>query len=208
MREALCSLLCRSVGISTPRAAVIDPHPLSSIEPSTFAGLRPGLLFGSEVPAGSVFDYLPTSSRNRIENLHEMLGWPVFDLWLGNRQRTQAVFARSAPNSFRAYKISHAQCLQWAASRTIESSVTHSNVICPEAAEPMEHLRKAIIQLSSTSGALETILESLPREFGAVSSLSGVPSILRQRAAALPLLMGRRRPERAADLAHRLLSIA
>ena len=64
-REALCFLLCQELGISTPQAVVVDPHPLWTSEPSRVDVLPDEPLFGSEVVVVVSKDENLTKSHGR-----------------------------------------------------------------------------------------------------------------------------------------------
>lgn len=168
-REAYCALLCRAVGLSTPNVAAIDPRPLrASGEPVAMAS-DAKLLFGSEVAyrSGSLFDYLPTSYIKTLDNLDEVISWPLFDLWVGNAKPTQAIFIRKS-NSVHALKIDHSACFNWEV-RTYGSRPAF--IAACEAARgsggPPVAVLTRIKELAGEEGLLTEIARTIPVEFGA-----------------------------------------
>jgi hypothetical protein len=181
-----------------------------STDPSTFADIGPGPLFGSEVPyrAGSTFDLLPASHQSQIANSLEVLGWPVFDHWVNNRRPTQGVFLRTGPDSFRAQKISHSACLSWQTDPVIEWNASDNPYfLSAKAIDAMAAVRTAIIQLASTPGTLEDIVEVVCEQFEDTFAPTAVAGTLRHRADMLPCLLGQEQRGSEAAFRHKKRSV-
>jgi hypothetical protein len=102
--EWLASAFLRILGIATPEVAMVrvsaefleqnlDAH----IQRGMHRGaLKSGWHFGSRYPGdpakAGVYDALPTSLLDRVENVNEFLGVLAFDKWVGNTDSRQAVF--------------------------------------------------------------------------------------------------------------------
>ena len=127
--DAIGSILLRSLGISAPEPALVTVTPeFLQQNPNVSVQLgqhrkpvEPGVHFGSRYPGHpdrlAVFDLLPDQLLAGVKNLAEFLGALVFDKWVGNADRRQAVFFRSPCDSsepgqaqcppFRALMIDH-----------------------------------------------------------------------------------------------------
>lgn len=95
------------LGISTPEPAIVrvsdaflQAHPEVYIQlGSKRSAIQPGWHFGSRFPGDPlrnvVYDFLPDSLLDKVENLADFLGVLVFDKWIGNADSRQAVFFRA-----------------------------------------------------------------------------------------------------------------
>ncbi len=95
------------LGIATPKTALvsIDPeflekNPDVHIQLGSRARpIEPGWHFGSQFPGDPsrnvVYDFLPDSLLERVENLHHFRGALAFDQWTSNADSRQAIFFRA-----------------------------------------------------------------------------------------------------------------
>lgn len=95
------------LGISTPEPAIVRvTEEFLRLNPDVYIQLgiehrkiEPGWHFGSRFPGDParnvVYDFLPDSLLDKVENLSDFLGVLVFDKWIGNADSRQAVFFRA-----------------------------------------------------------------------------------------------------------------
>lgn len=107
VNEWISSVFLKYLGISTPEAAIIRvsetflrENPDAHIQHGTGrVELEPGWHFGSQYPGDpgrmAVYDFLPDSLLERVENLNEFRGVLAFDKWIGNADSRQAIFFRA-----------------------------------------------------------------------------------------------------------------
>jgi len=107
VNEWIASTFLHYLGISTPETAIVRVseaflagNPEAYIQLGTNRrALEPGWHFGSRYPGDPartvVYDFLPDSLLNRVENLAEFPGILAFDKWMGNADARQAVFFRA-----------------------------------------------------------------------------------------------------------------
>ena len=118
--EWLASSIGRALGLTVPEPAILYvPAELVESSPSLVIRLSSstqkcshGLAFGSCVISGDeLFDYLPESLFESIENRQEFVGLFALDKWLCNCDGRQVVFCRREPNpNFRAHFIDFGYC--------------------------------------------------------------------------------------------------
>jgi hypothetical protein len=118
--EWIASSIGRAIGLTIPEPAVLYvPAELVESSPSLVIRLSSstlkcshGLAFGSRVISGDeLFDYLPESVFEGIENRQEFVGLFALDKWLCNCDGRQAVFCRREPHeNFRAHFIDFGYC--------------------------------------------------------------------------------------------------
>jgi hypothetical protein len=107
VNEWIASVFLRYLGISTPESAIIRVTP-AFLDENPDAGLQlgssrnavePGWHYGSRFPGDAsrivVYDFLPDTLLNQVENLPDFLGTLVFDQWMGNADSRQAIFFRA-----------------------------------------------------------------------------------------------------------------
>jgi hypothetical protein len=107
INEWLACAFLRYLGISTPETAVLrlsaeflEAHPDVHIQlGSRRQAVQPGWHFGSRFPGDParnvVYDFLPDSLLEKVENREEFRGVLAFDKWMGNADSRQAVFFRA-----------------------------------------------------------------------------------------------------------------
>jgi hypothetical protein len=107
VNEWISSTFLSYLGISTPAAAIVRlSEEFLAANPEVHLQLgthrQPpdvGWHFGSRFPGDParnvVYDFLPDSILETIENLPDFLGALVFDKWMGNADSRQAVFFRA-----------------------------------------------------------------------------------------------------------------
>jgi hypothetical protein len=107
VNEWISSVFLNYLGIATPAAAIVRisedflaANPEVHLQLGTRTQLPdPGWHFGSRFPGDPartvVYDFLPDTILETIENLSDFLGALVFDKWVGNADSRQAVFFRA-----------------------------------------------------------------------------------------------------------------
>jgi len=107
VNEWIGSVFLSYLGISTPEAAMVrvtDDFLKANREVYIQLGTHhravdTGWHFGSRYPGDParnvVYDFLPDSLLDKVENLGDFLGVLVFDKWMGNADSRQAVFFRA-----------------------------------------------------------------------------------------------------------------
>jgi hypothetical protein len=107
VNEWISSAFLRYLGISTPETAMVristeflQENPEAYIQlGSRHLALEPGWHFGSRFPGDParhvVYDFLPDSLIQTVENQADFLGVLAFDQWVGNADSRQAVFFRA-----------------------------------------------------------------------------------------------------------------
>ena len=108
VNEWIGSVFLAYLGISTPRSrhrARLRGFPANAIVKCIFSwgsgrrAIEPGWHFGSRFPGDParnvVYDFLPDSLLDKVENLGDFLGVLAFDKWMGNADSRQAVFFRA-----------------------------------------------------------------------------------------------------------------
>ena len=112
VNEWIGSAFLSYLGISTPETSIISvsedflsEHPDVHFQlGSRRQPVEPGWHFGSRFPGDParnvVYDFLPDSLLDKIENLGDFLGTLVFDKWMGNADSRQAVFFRARLKSY------------------------------------------------------------------------------------------------------------
>jgi hypothetical protein len=69
----------------------------------------PGSSFGSELVSGDIFEYLPSSWYQNIQNRHDIFRCLLFDLWCNHTDPRQTIFRRQSPRVLHAYFVDHDQ---------------------------------------------------------------------------------------------------
>jgi hypothetical protein len=107
VNEWIASAFLHYLGIATPEVAMIriseaflGANPEAYIQlGSRRQVLLPGWHFGSRFPGDParniVYDFLPDTLLEKVENLAEFRGVLAFDKWMGNADSRQAVFFRA-----------------------------------------------------------------------------------------------------------------
>jgi len=107
INEWIGSNFLNYLGISTPEPAIIRTSTgFLSGNPEVYIQLgsqrrtvEPGWHFGSRFPGDPmrnvVYDFLPDSLLDKVENLGDFLGVLAFDKWMANADSRQAVFFRA-----------------------------------------------------------------------------------------------------------------
>jgi len=107
VNEWISSAFLRYLGIATPEAAVVSVSPdFLTANPEVYMQLgsqrlevTPGWHFGSRFPGDparmTVYDFLPDTLLEKVENLPDFLGVLAFDKWMGNADSRQAIFFRA-----------------------------------------------------------------------------------------------------------------
>jgi len=107
VNEWLGSTFLRYLGITVPEFRIVNLSPeflAESPETAMVLGQRrippePGWHFGSRFPGHpdrvGVFDFIPDSLLDRVENVRDFVSILVFDKWAGNADARQSVFLRA-----------------------------------------------------------------------------------------------------------------
>ena len=107
VNEWIAATFLEYLGLSTPPVAMIRiSEEFLNANPDVHIQLGrerrappPGWHFGSRFPGDSdrtaVYDFLPDSLLEKIENLEEFRGMLAFDKWIGNADSRQAIFFRA-----------------------------------------------------------------------------------------------------------------
>jgi len=107
VNEWIASIFLRYLGISTPETAMIrigpdfiEQNPEAYIQlGSARQALQPGWHFGSRFPGDParhvVYDFLPDSLLDTVENRADFMGALAFDQWTSNADSRQSVFFRA-----------------------------------------------------------------------------------------------------------------
>lgn len=107
VNEWIASVFLNYLGIAAPEAAIVrveqsflDRHPDCAIHlGSRRIAVEPGWHFGSRFPGDPsrhiVYDFLPDSLIEKVENLPDFRGALAFDKWTGNADSRQSIFYRA-----------------------------------------------------------------------------------------------------------------
>ncbi|MGA3188301.1 MAG: HipA family kinase [Bryobacteraceae bacterium] len=107
LNEWISSVFLNYLGIASPAAAIVrmseeflaanpEVHlQLASSHEAPQAGWHFGSRFPGDPARVVVYDFLPDSILEQIENLPDFLGALAFDKWMGNADSRQAVFFRA-----------------------------------------------------------------------------------------------------------------
>jgi hypothetical protein len=107
VNESVASTFLHYLGISAPETALVEvTEPFLAGDPEIHIQLgrerravTPGWHFGSRYPGDPVrtvvYDYLPDSLLDKVENLSDFRGVLAFDKWMGNADSRQAIFFRA-----------------------------------------------------------------------------------------------------------------
>jgi hypothetical protein len=107
VNEWIAAWFLQYLGVSTPEIAMVRvSEAFLAGNPEAYIQLghgrrapHPGWHFGSRFPGDParsvVYDFLPDSLLEKVENLSEFLGVLAFDKWMGNADARQAVFFRA-----------------------------------------------------------------------------------------------------------------
>jgi hypothetical protein len=107
VNEWVASTFLHYLGISAPEIAMVEvTESFLAGDPEAYIQLGrdrravvPGWHFGSRYPGDPartvVYDYLPDSLLDRVENLPDFRGVLAFDKWMGNADSRQAIFFRA-----------------------------------------------------------------------------------------------------------------
>ncbi len=107
INESISSVFLNYLGIATPASAMVrlseqflaanpDVHlQLGSSHQTPDAGWHFGSRFPGDPARTVVYDFLPDTILDRIENLPDFFGALAFDKWMGNADSRQAVFFRA-----------------------------------------------------------------------------------------------------------------
>jgi hypothetical protein len=107
VNEWIAASFLHYLGLATPETTIVEvPETFLAENPDTFIQLgtrrhavQPGWHFGSRFPGDParnvVYDFLPDSLLERVENLADFRGVLVFDKWMGNADSRQAIFFRA-----------------------------------------------------------------------------------------------------------------
>lgn len=105
--ELLCFRLARHLQLPVPEAEqvevsgeLLEKTPDLHMEmPQGSVGCTPGIHFGSRYPGDprrvAVFEFVPDSTLDRLENLQQFRGMLLFDQWTCNVDARQAIFVRA-----------------------------------------------------------------------------------------------------------------
>lgn len=120
VNEWIASVFLRYLGISAPEVAMVrvspeflGENPETHIQMgSSRQAIEPGWQFGSRFPGDParnvIYDFLPDSLLDRVENIGEFLGMLAFDKWVGNADSRQAVFFRAKLKDWLPHTEAHA----------------------------------------------------------------------------------------------------
>jgi len=107
VNEWIASAFLDYLGLAAPRAALVRVSPTFLEENpevhfqlgSGRAPVEPGWHFGSQFPGDPartvVYDFLPDTLLDRVENLADFRGALAFDKWMGNADSRQSIFFRA-----------------------------------------------------------------------------------------------------------------
>jgi hypothetical protein len=107
INEWVASTFLHYLGIAAPETAMVEvTEAFLAGDPDTCIQLgrerlavAPGWHFGSRFPGDPVrtvvYDYLPDSLLDKVENLADFRGVLAFDKWMGNADSRQAIFFRA-----------------------------------------------------------------------------------------------------------------
>jgi hypothetical protein len=119
INEAVSSELLKRLSIAAPSWACVhvDQNFLNQFPELRisrqygFSAVEPGWHYGSRHPVDparkAVYDFIPAVMLEKVSNRDDFLKVFVFDIWVDNRDRTQAVFFRSARRGLCAEMIDH-----------------------------------------------------------------------------------------------------
>ena len=119
INEWIASAFLKYLGISTPRTALIrvtpeflDAHPEAYMQlGGSRRAIEPGWHFGSQYPGEPsrtvVYDFLPDTLLDRVENVEEFRGILAFDKWVGNGDSRQSIFFRARVRDWLPHKNAH-----------------------------------------------------------------------------------------------------
>jgi hypothetical protein len=123
INEVIALGLLRLLGIAAPDWAIVhagrrflrdNPEARIALK-NSFLSVQPGLHFGSRVPVDpahrAVYDFLPEPVLKRIDNLSDFMKVFVFDHWVDNSDRRQAIFFRSSARNLSAMMIDNGHIL-------------------------------------------------------------------------------------------------
>jgi len=118
--ELLASRLAQQLGLSVPRAEILElpPNLAETLYFETPTGPRkisPGLHVGLRLVIspieGRIYDFLPLAYSDQIRNKEHFAGVQLFDLWTCNRDTRQAVYwKRSQQKKFTVTFIDNGHC--------------------------------------------------------------------------------------------------
>lgn len=107
VNEWFGSVLLRYLGVACPEPAIVN-FPREFLDNAPEVGIQlgsariraePGWHFGSRYPGHpdrvAVYDFVPDTLLERVENRNEFLGMLCFDKWTGNADARQSVFIRA-----------------------------------------------------------------------------------------------------------------
>jgi hypothetical protein len=112
INEWISSVFLDYLGLAAPRAAIVrvsesflEQNPEVHFQAGTGRiAVEPGWHFGSRFPGDPartvVYDFLPDSLIERVENLADFRGMLAFDKWMGNADARQAIFFRARLREF------------------------------------------------------------------------------------------------------------
>jgi hypothetical protein len=112
VNEWIASVFLEYLGLAAPRAAIVRvSESFLEQNPEVYfqAGsgripVEPGWHFGSHFPGDPartvVYDFLPDSLMDQVENLADFRGVLAFDKWMGNADARQAIFFRARLREF------------------------------------------------------------------------------------------------------------
>src|SRR2546423_8990895 len=107
VNEWISSVFLEYLGIATPQAGIVQVTPeFLRKNPEVYIQLgsghrqiEPGWHFGSRCPGDparmAVYDFLPDTLLEKVENLPHFHGVLVFDQWMGNADSRQSIFFRA-----------------------------------------------------------------------------------------------------------------
>jgi len=123
VNEWISSAFLHYLGISTPTPAIIEiTDGFLRENPEVYLQLGAGRLafetgwhFGSRFPGDParsvVYDFLPDTILDQVENLEEFRGALAFDKWMGNADSRQAIFFRARLREWLPGSAAHQQRL-------------------------------------------------------------------------------------------------
>jgi hypothetical protein len=184
VNELICSNLARLLRLPIPDGKIIQvsqqlitAHKLSFEWPNGSVLCRPGLCFGSRHPGNRtlIFTRLPKGKVDEVENLPDLAGVLLFDLWTSNLDAREILFFRKPNESvMRARMIDSGHCFRgskWGfhhAGRVAPQNNPHyfSWIDGMEVFEPwlslVEHLDESIVQDAWSAVPPEWYREDLP----------------------------------------------
>jgi hypothetical protein len=185
--EWIAAQLMHAAGLPVPEAVLIGYTTACQDVPG-------GLHFGSRYPghpeSDAVFDFLPASLFNRVDNWQSLtVGIAAFDIWLANATARQAIFTRSG-RSFQALFIDNTHLFGGPAWNLETNGFTGTLVpFTRSVLSPQADLLSWVKRIQRCTPAVNSIFDSIPTEWLPGADTAALQRILQElpyRASHLP----------------------